>query len=95
MTFVLNTVTGFHIIICGSEAIVGMFAMPRINLRNVSNPIQNQQTVNCHIFGAPGTILTCHTNLTCAIYPEEVRICLQDDTTKPFHLRSQQITAET
>jgi hypothetical protein len=68
-TFVLITVTGPHIIICSCEAIVGMSGMPRINCRNISNPIQNQQMVNCHIFGAPGTILTCHKNLTCAIYP--------------------------
>jgi hypothetical protein len=56
-----------------------MYAMPRINCRNVSNPIQNQQMVNCHIFGAPGTILMWHTNLTCAVYPEEVRNYRQDN----------------
>jgi hypothetical protein len=79
MTFVLIKVTVSHIIICSSDTTVERFGMPTINCRNFSNPIQNQQMVKCHVFGAPGTILTCHTNLICAIYPEEVRNYLQDD----------------
>jgi hypothetical protein len=47
--------------------------------RTFQNPFQNQQMVHCHIFGAPNTIPMLHINLTCAIYPEEVRNCLHED----------------
>jgi hypothetical protein len=46
---------------------------------SIAGTFQNQQMVNCHIFGAPGTILICHTYLTYAIYPEEARKYPQDN----------------
>jgi hypothetical protein len=49
------------------EAIVRMFG-----------ELRNQQ---CHTFRAPGTTLTCHTNLSCALQAEEVRNCLHEDFT--------------
>jgi hypothetical protein len=50
-----------------------------MNWRNLSNPILNQQIMNCHNFVAPDTILICHTYLTCAIRPEEARQYLHED----------------
>jgi hypothetical protein len=47
--------------------------------RTFQNPFQNQQMVHFHIFGALSTILTLHTNLPDAIYPEEVRNYLHED----------------
>jgi hypothetical protein len=77
--FIVITAIGSCIIICSCEAIVGMLGIPRMDRRNLSNPIINQQIMSCHNFGAPDTILICQMYLTCTIHPEEARQYLHED----------------